>query len=132
MNMTPVFVYGTLRVGQGNYGWCAGGVFVGRTIQDAVTQGDLYFVAGPNSFPVADAYGEGCITGDVLYFDPESEHYEQMCEMEMGAGYVPVVVEVAHPDYPGVIKALMWHYNRPLLGRIQIPHGDWVRALRRG
>ena len=131
--LTPVFVYGTLRVGEGNYRWCADGIATDKTLQGARTEGDLYFVGGrTGSYPVANVFGSGTIVGDLLWFDSESMEYRDMCEMEFGARYVPVTRPVAHSSHTGWLHALVWHYPYYENCGAKIPHGDWCAATRRG
>lgn len=121
--LVPVFVYGTLRVGQYNFSWAQEAVV--DTIQNCTAKGALYFVDGRFGYPVAKFDEEGEIKGDVLWFDPAHEEYQSVVRMELGAGYEVREIEVRTESE--TIEAIAFHYLRPTRGN-PIPDGDWVKA----
>jgi gamma-glutamylcyclotransferase (GGCT)/AIG2-like uncharacterized protein YtfP len=120
------FVYGTLRVGQGNHRWAKDGTDERLNLIGATARGDLYFVSGRGAFPVANLDGSGIIHGDVIFFDPDSEEYRSVCSMERGAGYEARLIDVTLPN-DSVIVAEAWHYRHPPRGE-QIMDGDWAAS----
>lgn len=66
-DLLPVFVYGTLRNGLGNYQH----ILEGNTVREepATMSGATMLDAG--GFPFVIAEGEGTIIGEVMYLDPE-------------------------------------------------------------
>lgn len=125
----PVFVYGTLRVGEGNYQWASACVVAAT--ENVRTEGQLFFVRGPLSYPVAKFDMVGEIHGDVLWCDPSVREYREMVEMEVGAGYELRSIEVFDPNEDTDIQVFGFHYLRDVSDRIRIPHGDWRKATRR-
>lgn len=122
--LVPIFVYGTLRVGQGNYTWAK--QCVRHEIIECVAQGRIYFVGPYGGFPVARFDQGGRIVGDVLYCDPAERTYDEMVQMELGAGYESREIEVVTPD-GDTLECLAFHYLYEPRGS-WIPSGDWVNA----
>lgn len=134
----PVFVFGTLRVGHGNYRMVEREV-VARTYSVA-TKGKMYYVGGGwGGYPVVDFRENGMVIGDLLYFDVEDplEWWEEVaphrsCDyrglagaigMEVGAGYTPAYIEVLTPDRE-LVKAVAFTWEHRRRGD-HIPSGDW-------
>lgn len=119
----PVFVYGTLRYGEGNYQWCSDAVVA--VLRDCHTDGRIYWVSGRSGYPVAKLDEEGEIIGDILWFDPSHRAYHDVVAMEIGAGYE--VRKVSVRCQGGELReASAFHYVRAPRGHL-IPSGDWVR-----
>lgn len=123
MEPVPVFVYGTLRVGEGNYSWCADAVVEVR--EDCTTQGRIY----DHGYPVAKFDEQGTIKGDVLWFDPTHRAYERVCRMEFGAGYGMVEIKAEDSETGEVIPCWGFHYMHMPRGAL-IESGDWRESDR--
>lgn len=124
--LIPVFVYGTLRIGQYNYRWARAAVR--ETVKNCRTNGKLYFSRGlSGSYPVAKFDEEGTILGDVLWCDPSHPDYGGMVRMELGAGYEVREIEVVTAKSE-TMEALGFHYLHRTRGDA-IPNGDWVKAV---
>lgn len=89
----PVFVYGTLRTGQGNYAWA----LAGRTTheQTATLPNAIMFDNG--GFPFVVDYdpdnanftdGEFTVSGDLMWIDP-AYYDEVMVNLDRLEGYTP-------------------------------------------
>lgn len=125
-NLIPVFVYGTLRVGQGNFRWAQEAVR--HVLLNCTTKGRIYFVHGRRGFPVAKLDEEGTILGDVLWFDPQHPDFDGVVSMELGAGYEMKDVTVTTED--GELEACAFHYIWDDMGE-WIRSGDWVSEANR-
>lgn len=124
--MINAFVYGTLRVGEHNYGWASGDVI--DEIVNVTTTGGIYFVSSDGGYPVAKLDEPGTIIGDVLVYPEDSRDWSLICQMEEGAGYELREIEVTLVN--GLtMPAVAWHYKREPWGS-RIEDGDWSRALR--
>lgn len=122
--LIPVFVYGTLRIGEGNYEWAKEAVR--HEVTNCTTPGRIYFCGSSLSYPVAKFEEEGTIKGDLLWFDPDHPVFGQVVDMEIHAGYVVQEIEVIDGDGDSH-EALGFQYVRQPLGDL-IPSGDWKRA----
>jgi len=127
MKLRALFVYGTLRVGEGNYPLLRGAVE--RYEEDATIQGDLFFVSGPGSYPVADLDGKETITGDVLWVHPKHEGVQRADAMERGAGYEVREVKATLPGGETILVTAYHYLNRWDRRGEQIKDGDWRRAV---
>lgn len=69
MELLPVFVYGTLRSGQGNYGWC----LRGRTVSEvrATFAGGRMYDQGGFPYVVQTGDSRDLIVGDLMVIDPD-------------------------------------------------------------
>lgn len=121
-DLLRVFVYGTLRVGHGNFEWAADAVKY--ALIDARTAGRVYFVHGRGGYPVAKFDEDGTIVGDVLWFDPRHPMFSEVVRMEIGAGYSCREVIASHDEYPDV-ECMGFHYERTP-GGAWIPSGNWA------
>lgn len=122
--MIALFVYGTLRVGEGNYQWVSRHLEL-PPLEGCLADGGLYHVWGNwGGFPVAKFDVPGTVWGDLLFMESSSDVFREIAWMEEGAGYLLRQVEVLTP-YNEVVPALGWHYPRPA-GR-RIPSGDWLQ-----
>lgn len=122
--LVPVFVYGTLRYGEGNYSWCQDAVRY--VLRNCATEGRIYWVYGTQGYPVAKLDEDGKIKGDILWFEKDHPDYRDVVRMELGAGYEIRNVRVEceggeHRD------CLAFHYIGKPNGRL-ISSGDWVAA----
>lgn len=125
--LIPVFVYGTLRIGEGNYLWAREAVR--HETPDVTTKGRIYFVRSRITFPVAKFERDGTIKGDLLWFDPEHPVFSEVVDMEVGAGYVVQEIEVE--DTRGdTHEALGFQYLMEPQGD-WIQNGDWKRSVTR-
>lgn len=121
-----MFVYGTLRYGDGNWGQSA----LSRSVDQQVTvgcrvRGRLYNVSGTHPvFPVAKLDEEGEIWGDLMVFDSDHPTYDHIVRVEQGAGYEIRPVEVVLPS-GAKMSALAWHYLREPRGEL-IANGNWL------
>lgn len=119
-----MFVYGTLRPGQYNANRFGDSYEVVAT--EAITNGRMY----DYGYPLVDITETGEIVGDVLRVDPNSEWYYGVCRMEMGAQYVPAVVDVTLRDGE-VWQALVWHMpDARRKGHGRILDGDYLAHVR--
>lgn len=121
-DLVPVFVYGTLRVGQGNFRWACEAVR--SYIRDCTAEGRIYFVHDRWGYPVAKLDETGTILGDVLWMDNRHPTYDEVYRMEISAGYEIRTVPVQTPD--GELKCLAFHYIDKPRG-VWIESGDWAR-----
>lgn len=122
--LVPMFVYGTLRIGEGNYQWA--GMDVVDELRNVTVPGDLYYFRQGAAFPVANLDGGGIIKGDVLYYELDSECLQDVVQMEVGAGYELRETTATHPDGT-TFFVVAWHYPWELTGP-KIDDGDWIRA----
>lgn len=119
-----VFVYGTLRVGQGNYNWAKACITEHLGVHQA--QGLLY--GDPRMYPFADFEGDGTITGDLFEVDETSRTFHRMHEMEVGAGYTPVEITVHNAYGVPVEEVMAYHHSRASQYAPLIEGGDWLEA----
>lgn len=120
-DLIGIFVYGTLRPGSYNHWYEEEGVDPNCT-----ARGRLYFVHGHSGFPVADFDEEGVIVGDVIWLRDDSQDFQDICNMELGAGYTLRDIEVTDAE-GSTYTAYAWHYPQKLRGK-RIPDGDWLKA----
>lgn len=122
--MIALFVYGTLRVGEGNYRWVERHLEY-PPLEGCLADGSMHHVWGEwAGFPVVKFDEPGTVWGDLLFMDSSSEVFAEIAWMEEGAGYVLRQVPVLTPDNE-LVAALGWHYPRPA-GR-RIASGDWLQ-----
>lgn len=136
----PIFVYGTLRHGQGNYHWA----LEGRTQAEysAVLAGHAIYRAPHGGFPyLTAAHPESAVMGELMVIHPDSyaqvlanldrlegyrsgsaeSHYQRMCRQ----------VTYHHP-HSGQQQAVAWVYlaGPDAVARLAtaqpIPGGDWL------
>lgn len=136
MAEVALFVYGTLRVGQGNYGLLAGAP--NRVITDVRVPGKMYYAGYDYGGHVEQApypcvrFTEGedgsTVLGDILFIEEMHPALRSAHRMELGAGYVIAEFPVETPD--GTIMALGYHWpdDDPTGDRIE--DGDFVAARR--
>lgn len=129
MKQLPVFVYGTLRPGCGNFAWTLAGNTA--AITPATLDGATMY-RGPG-FPYVAA-GDGVVVGDLI--DITADRYDDVLATLDGLeGYRPghrggshydrVQCTVMTPDGPR--QAWVYMVNQQL-GREPIPSGDWLVA----
>lgn len=119
-----LFVYGTLRVGEGNYRWVERHLEV-PPLEGCLADGQLFHVWQTwGGFPVAKFDLPGMVWGDLLFMESSSEVFREIAWMEEGAGYRLRQVPVLTPDNE-ILNALGWHYPRPPGARIH--SGDWLQ-----
>ena len=83
MDQLPVFVYGTLRPGRGNYGWALSG----RTVnEEPATLAGAVMHHGPG-FPYV-VTGDGVVVGDLIEVDPAA-YDDVMASLDALEGYRP-------------------------------------------
>lgn len=111
-----VFVYGTLRTGEGLSGWLQGKQ---RTL--ATTRGNLYFARYHTGFPLARLNEDGTIIGELIEGVPYDE-FLRCADMEEAAGYLTMSVPVDVEDR-GRVHAYAFHYPGPVGAKIVT--GDW-------
>lgn len=131
----PVFVYGTLRNGLGNYEWC----LRGRTTKEiqGTIKGVMYSAGG---FP-AVVPGDERVVGELMYI-PDDIYKATMIDLDGLEGYDPnspatnmyerVVTEVTLENGEKV-KAYTYHWSMGEWGiHTHLAHGDWkkYRTLR--
>lgn len=118
----PLFVYGTLQPGCGNYErFLEGGVL--RFSRGVTVEGRVYFAFPNGGYPVAKLDEEGTIKGTLVVMDAGYEGLHAAIEMEEGAGYVCKQVTATMPD--GSTKNVFaFHYAFDPRGDL-IEHGDW-------
>lgn len=107
-NQLPVFVYGTLRNGQGNYGWALNGRTTAELLA-SLDDADMFGIG--RGFPyVAD--GIGTVIGELMYIGPE--HFtDVLADLDRLEGY----------SGPGLHN----HYDR-LIRSVRLDEGTAVDA----
>lgn len=120
-DLVNCFVYGTLRVGQYNYKLIEPAVY--ESYRDVVAIGSLYFVS-PGSYPVAKFDEEGQIFGDILVCDSEAFAFQRAYQMEIGAGYSFIKIDV--PKFKVPIYG--FHFDFAVNPALRIPGGNWIKA----
>ena len=136
-NYLPVFVYGTLRAGLGNYNWA----LKGRTKEEVPA-----FVFNHAIFPVSKTGGFPCmiknqgtiVQGELMYIKPEL--FETvMQDLDGLEGYIETdldysmyhrkLITVSHGVTGEPIKAWTYYWNLRTEKEIYdfIPNGDYVR-----
>jgi gamma-glutamylcyclotransferase (GGCT)/AIG2-like uncharacterized protein YtfP len=128
--MLPVFVYGTLRNGFGNYNWA----LKGKTEKEetALLEGSIYPVHSGGGFPCL-IEEEGLVHGELMYIKPDL-YDDVMQSLDNLEGYFPkrestsMYVRRVRDVHVGTktIKAYVYVYNRPLRTK-RIESGDWVK-----
>lgn len=130
--MLPVFVYGTLRNGFGNYQWA----LAGKTEKEetALLEGSLYPVRHGGGFPCLIEEEEGLVHGELMYIKPEL-YDDVMQSLDNLEGYNPKHPE--HSMYRRVlrivrvgsktVKAYVYVWNRHTPRTDRIESGDWAR-----
>lgn len=130
-NLVPMFVYGTLRPNtirsrdgsESSWGWNG----TDKVIRNVTINGNLWYISGEGSFPVAKLDTDGTIIGDVIMYDRTSGLYHHVCDVEYGAGYDMIEVEATLSD--GSTQMVMaWHWEGNVSKRRPVPGNDWVRA----
>ncbi|WP_370418177.1 gamma-glutamylcyclotransferase family protein [Streptomyces sp. QH1-20] len=132
----PVFVYGTLRPGQGNHRR----LLAGRTTAEepARLRGAVLY-AGPGYPYAVSAPAESVIRGDLLTLAP-ARYAELLAALDELEGYAPgdprnlyerVAREVL-PDGGGTVRAWVYLAADRLARRLRdegtpLPGGDWLR-----
>lgn len=120
--LVAVFVYGTLRYGEGNYSWCQEAVRY--VLRDCKVDGRIYWVYDTQGYPVAKLDEDGKIVGDILWFERDHPIYRNVVSMEIRAGYEirNIRVECEGGEHRDCIA---FHYTNKPTGRL-IKSGDWV------
>lgn len=102
MSTQKVFVYGTLRQGQGNYPMFGNSVV--RATTGCRAPGQMYYAAYEYGgrrmqmgYPVVVFTEEGEVVGDLLEVE-EGPQLRAVHQMEIGAGYVLAEVPITLPD----------------------------------
>jgi len=127
-----VFVYGTLRVGWWNHRAIEDAVV--SVISDCTAPGFIWRVSDySEAYPVAkftewggkELQNSARITGDLLYIRTDTQDYEYMRQMELGAGYKEVTVPVLTPA-GDTVYAIAYHYMHSVRKELLIKSGDWA------
>lgn len=137
----PFFVYGTLRVGQGNYLRLVAGKTT-RTIRAVLPNHRMYAAIYPCIAEDADG---SRVIGDLLYIQPELyagvlaalDDLERYNPDEEDPWYIRVKRTVEHTDASGqvhYVDAWVYHGGRATLAAYteeqRVPSGDWVAHRR--
>lgn len=120
----PLFVYGTLRVGERLHTHYSSGI--SKSHCGVTTSGCLYF-PGHYSFPGARFDHEGTMTGDLLWYPTTNLAFHDVVTMELGAGYELVAIEAVLPSGKGV-KALAFQHRHTDEMSWPVPGNDWCCA----
>lgn len=121
------FMYGSLRKGGHNFGRFSRGV---KDVAPGETRGAMYALIKSGGYPLANFLDDrGPIKGEIQRWYINSPEYHRMSDMEIGAGYVPIMVDVI--TMSGVsIPCLVWHAD---VGRDHpgpyIEDGDWISFI---
>lgn len=129
----PLFVYGTLRVGEALYSYYNSGVVKER--HEATSPGVLYFPFH-YQFPGARFDEEGTIIGDILWYPLSAASLLEVITMELRAGYSLVKVNVTYERKTGrphrkEIEALAFQHNYSDSSCERVPGGDWKSVAAR-
>ncbi len=136
----PIFVYGTLRHGQGNYHWA----LEGRTQAEypAVLTGHAIYPAAHGGFPyLTEADPHSAVLGELMVIHPHC-YAQVLANLDRLEGYRPHAadshyqrvrrqVTYRHP-HSGQHLAVAWAYlagpeaAARLAAAQPIPHGDWL------
>lgn len=122
-----IFVYGTLRVGQGNWEYYALPAMADEADINVQARGKIWY-AFPNGYPVAKfgaKYDDGIVKGDIIWCDPTHPRTRQMIEMELHAGYEQRVIDVQLQDKTP-LRVMAFSFLRSCDDLIEIESGDWV------
>lgn len=136
---TPVFVYGTLRTGQGNYAWLLRGN-TAREVPARLPGFELYAAGIPFIFPAEG----GSVRGDLMFLDPATAE-ATMSGLDRLEGYNPD--SDRHSSYERVLVTVVtdegetheaWAYkgNESIRQRLRsqggepAADGDWLTARR--
>ena len=116
LELSPIFVYGTLRVGEYNYGRFMGSVIA---VKDQVVKGyTLAVLARHQHYPYSIPDEGGEIVGDLLWItEPD---YREIEYMELSAGYVVEIVKTVDG-----VTAIMFLANKGRLEEIT-EHGSKI------
>lgn len=120
MNEQKVFVYGTLRRGEGNYNIWKDAVL--DVVTGCTVQGLIGYPGRHYGYPCVDFDGEGTVIGDLITVDADHESVEWVHRMERGAGYTMRPVQVTLPSGE-VVEAIGYHWERQV--HSPIVSGDW-------
>lgn len=121
-SLLPVFVYGSLRVGEDNYEWAKTAVV--RNIRNCRTNGKLYHVSeNLRLYPVAKLDQPGTIRGDLLFFEEHNPITNRVIRMETTSGYVMRRTAIFLPDGSDLM-GYAFHYKNDPRGQL-IPSGNW-------
>ena len=127
----PVFVYGTLRHGHGNYNR----LLRGRTTHEcpAVVEGELYSAHGRTSFP-ALMPGTDRVHGELMFIE-EDQADEVLQSLDRLEGYREgghhnmynrALADVLDPETGSVLhRAWVYYWNMNDIGE-RIVNGDWT------
>jgi gamma-glutamylcyclotransferase (GGCT)/AIG2-like uncharacterized protein YtfP len=123
-------VYGTLRPGDYNSErFSEGGSATfhrGFRIPGVLYDGGL---------PFLDAFDTSSeVVVDIIELDPESRRWEQICYMEIGAGYSAVVCQPTNIEtgVPFEHPCIVWHANDAARRGRVVPSGDWKKKPQQG
>lgn len=108
----PLFVYGTLRVGERLHDYYSDGIVKIR--KEATTRGVLYF-PGHRSFPGARFDEDGTMIGDLLWYPMSAPRFLSVVGMELSAGYELVKVSVTYDRKTG-------HPHRKTIDAVAFQH----------
>lgn len=142
-NTLPAFVYGTLRPGQGNYGW----LLAGNTSSEQVAylEGASMYSNGGFPYIFEDEDGENTrVTGSLVYIQPEKMD-QVMSRMDTLEGTSPFSPINDHNHYNRYKREVVlengdrveaWVYMPPKSYHSQIkatlrhvPSGDWMDVV---
>lgn len=123
----PLFVYGTLQPGHGNFAMLRPDVL--DIVDDVTIDGRVYFVYENFGYPVAKLDEEGTIKGTLLICNAGGLGLARATQMELGAGYEPWQVRATLKDGT-LTSAFAFHYLFDPEGE-RIEDGDWSTTHRR-
>lgn len=135
MATVALFVYGTLRVGMGNYGMLMGATT--RVISDVRVPGKMYYAGydyGDGEVRQAPypcvRFDEGedgsTVVGDLLFIEESHPALRSANQMELGAGYV--IAEFQIETAEGAFDAFGYHWPDNEVTGDPIEDGDFIAA----
>lgn len=121
MRTRLIGVYGTLRVGGGNYPMLVPAILHEWTGHRTRT-GRLFYYRSRGMFPILDLDQPGSAVVDLFVVDADHPAVERVAQMERGVGYVEREVELA--TLP--ITVPVWHMAQDERTGPEVPGGDWI------
>lgn len=125
-----LFVFGTLRVGEGNYRVIQAAVK--KSYTEATTSGRMYIAAYrwkgrviEAGYPCVRFSEPGVIVGDLLDVDPEHRSTYETFRMEIGAGYIAKEIKVYLERINKTVTAIGFDWPEEEACGPRVTTGNW-------